>query len=161
MSKKVIPDHFKPIISMTGYSKSLEPFYLSYRDNKLVMGILIGEHHLNNMGTAHGGLYMTFMDMALSTEVCCSLNSFAGISTIGFTMDFMASAEPGDFIWADTQVLKTTRTLAFTQGVVRCGDDVLSRVNATFKLPNTLREADGKPADFFYEWATGLPVPQD
>ena len=150
-----VPEGFVLVTGLSDFSQVLNPMYIRYDGTRLEMGVLLNESHLNNLEKCHGGLYMTLMDFALSTEVCHATDTFVGTPTVSFSIDFMESARAGDFIWADTEVLKTTRTLAFTQGVIRCADKALARASATFKLPNEKQAEHAVTGSVFYKWATG------
>jgi acyl-coenzyme A thioesterase PaaI-like protein len=53
---------------------------------------------------------------------------------VSLQLDFMAPAQLGDWVEGETQVLRTTRTLVFAQGVVKSGDVTALRCSGVFKI---------------------------
>jgi acyl-coenzyme A thioesterase PaaI-like protein len=67
-----------------------------------------------------------------------------GTPTISMSMDFLATGQLHDWIWADVETLKITNTMGFAQGVVRRQDNtILMRANGSFKLPKSLESVAG------------------
>lgn len=141
MSDVTIPEGFTRIKKNFGdFSDVLQPMYMRLTDEALNFGMVIDESHINNLKIAHGGVYMTFMDLALSAQVGFSQKYFKSAPTISMSVDFLSSAKVGDFIWCEAQTLRVTRNFAFTQGILRSQEKDIMRASATFKLPEEHRE---------------------
>ena len=60
------------------------------------MGFRVEEHHTNGMTNAHGGMLMTFADMAWGHVVSVETSSYW--VTVRLTLDFLSSAHLGDWV---------------------------------------------------------------
>lgn len=58
----------------------------------------------------------------------------ASAVTVALSLDFMDTARIGDFIEFRPAILKVGRTLAFVECRVRCGDRLIARASATFRM---------------------------
>ena len=96
------------------------------------------------MGICHGGMLATFADMLLPIGAVTLVpelhNRF--LPTVSLQLDFMSPARLGDWVEGEMQVLRTTRTMVFMQGLVRSGGVVALRCSGVFKIgPAFDREA--------------------
>jgi len=84
------------------------------------------------------------MDIALSARICHSIEKYIGTPTISMSIDFLSPGKLGDWIWADVETLKITKTMGFSQGLVRNQQgEMLMRANGTFKLPKDIAAEPG------------------
>ena len=60
------------------------------------MGFRVEDHHTNGMKNAHGGMLMTFADMAWGHIVSVETSSYW--VTVRLTLDFLSSAHLGDWV---------------------------------------------------------------
>ena len=87
---------------------------------------------------------MTLMDFALSAAVCFKAGKLTGMPAISMSMDFFQAGKLGEWIWADVEALKLTRTMGFAQGIIRNeAGEALMRCSGNFKLPKDLTAAEG------------------
>jgi len=63
--------------------------------------------------------------------------------TIGLAVDFIGTAQVGQWLAIETEVIKTGSTICFAQGLVKADDAVIARANATFRA---VRQIDQTPA---------------
>ena len=75
--------------------------------------------HLNLGGSLHGGMVMSFIDMALFGGGRCAGMSRAHYVTLDLTTKFMGRGEAGRPLDAHVELVRQTRSLAFLQGIVR------------------------------------------
>jgi acyl-coenzyme A thioesterase PaaI-like protein len=59
------------------------------------------------------------------------------LPTVSLQLDYMASARLGDWVEGEMQVLRTTRTMVFAQGLVKSGDITALRCSGVFKIGPT------------------------
>lgn len=130
------------------FNDSISPLYFKIDKDSTYWGLTVEKKHTNPMGICHGGVYMTLMDFALSSSICHSVKKFLGMPTISLNCDFFATAKIGDWIWADVETLRVTRTMGFASGVVKNADgETLMRASGNFKLPKDLEAAPGVSLD--------------
>ena len=122
-----IYDPDDPFETMTG------PFFWSGLDNETPSIVCqVAEKHCNTHGIVHGGLMMTMIDLAL--VVTAKKTPGDRFVTVSLNSEFVASGHFGDLIEAQGELVRRTRSMAFTRGQVTCGDRVLLIASAVLKL---------------------------
>ena len=89
--------------------------------------------HMNSSGSVHGGLLMTFADVAMSrtARLATGNNSY---NTISFTADFIGPGKLGDLIEAAVRVTRRTRTMVFQSADITAGERVLMVATGLWKI---------------------------
>lgn len=128
-----------------GFTETNGPLYVCRKDEKLIFGFRVEPRHANVMGTCHGAMLMLLADMQLPLAA----HYQAGLDdrflpTVNLTADFLASPMVGDWIWGETEVVRVTRNLVFTQGIFRVEDKPVLRANGIFKRTGPSAPGDGK-----------------
>ena len=54
--------------------------------------------------------------------------------TVGLAVDFIGTAQIGQWLTVETDVIKTGSTICFAQSLVKADDVVIARANATFRV---------------------------
>lgn len=132
---QAIPDGFIPLPSM-GFTEKNGPLYVSTSaiPDKLVFGFRVEPQHVNVVGGCHGGMMMLLADMQLPLAAHYQANlDDRFLPTVNLTADFLASPQLGDWVTGETDVVRITRNLVFTQGVFKVGDQPVLRANGIFK----------------------------
>lgn len=75
------------------------------------------EQHMNGAGTIHGGMLMTFMDVAMSRTSRVTTGA-KSLSTVSLNCDFVGPGRLSDVIEARVRVARATRTLVFMSGEI-------------------------------------------
>lgn len=87
--------------------------------------------HCNRHGIVHGGLMMTMIDLTMIVSAKEAPNE--QIVTVSMNSEFVAAGQDGDLIEAESEVVRRTRSLAFTRGRVHVGDRTLLTASAVLK----------------------------
>ncbi len=95
------------------------------------MGFRVEEHHTNGMTNAHGGMLMTFADMAWGHVVSMETSSYW--VTVRLTCDFLSGAHLGDWIEGAGETLSVADGLYVVRGRVWSGDRLLLTGTGLFK----------------------------
>jgi acyl-coenzyme A thioesterase PaaI-like protein len=69
------------------------------------------------------------------------------LTTIGLAVDFIGTAQVGQWLAVEPDVIKTG-TICFAQSFVKADDVVIARANATFRVVRQIAQApatDGRP----------------
>ena len=131
-----IPDGFA-ILSLrpSGFIGLNGPIYGRREDGRFVMGIRIEERHCNPVGRCHGGMLATLADMllAMGSNIEADLSSF--LLTVNLTCDFLGSAERGAWVEGRVDVLKVTRKLVFSQGLLAVEGAPIVRTSGILQRP--------------------------
>ncbi|MGY4826992.1 PaaI family thioesterase [Sphaerotilaceae bacterium SBD11-9] len=116
-----------------------EPLFAREAGGAVQLALVVREAHCNSRGFAHGGLVSSLADNAMGLTVGCVArtrpdNEKASAVTVALALDFIDSAQVGECLEFHPQVLKLGRTLAFAECRVVCGERLVARANATFRL---------------------------
>jgi len=96
-------------------------------------GFVAEPKHMNGAGAVHGGLLMTFADVAMSRTA----RTAAGVdacNTVSLTADFIGPGKLGELIEAIVRVTRRTRTLVFESADIVSGDRVLLVATGLWKI---------------------------
>lgn len=110
------------------------------RAGRLIMGIRIEPRHCSPSGFCHGGMLLTLADMlvVMGTSVQTGINRF--MTTVSLSSDFLAAVPQGAWIEGRLDILRTTRTLIFCQGLFRVEGEPVLRVDGIVKPIGEERE---------------------
>ncbi len=154
MNEKNIPEGFQLYASDESFNDAISPVYLKINDSGPTMGMYIEKQHCNFVGFCHGGVMMTFMDIALSSAVCVALGKYTSTPTVNISFDFMSGAKQGDWITGDIQSVKLTRTMGFVSAMIEGPNGSVARASGCFKLPSDLQAAPGMEVEEYHQWRT-------
>ena len=121
-------------IDADGFSSIVGSIWLNGSGDALVVGMLSHERHANeNMGTVHGGVLMTFADIAFG---CAVAESIGGVhcATVQLQMHFVASPTLGDFITCRPEVVRRTKVLVFLRGLIAAENRVAASADGMFRI---------------------------
>jgi len=96
---------------------------------------VIDERHVNMRGVLHGGMLMTFADLALGAAVWDATDN-APCVTLNMQTQFLKSARAGDVVEVLPQMVRRTRSLVFMRGDFTVAGDVVMTANSIWKLLN-------------------------
>lgn len=82
------------------------------------------EHFTNSLGTAHGGVIMSLLDVALCTAARTLHPDSIGVITIDLSTSFIGGGK-GSKLVAEARVLKNGRSLIFVEGEAKNEDGSL------------------------------------
>ena len=82
------------------------------------------EHFLNSLGTAHGGIIMSLLDVALCTAARTLHPESVGVVTIDMSTSFIGAGTGGKLI-AEARVMKDARTMSFVEAEAKNEDGSL------------------------------------
>lgn len=95
----------------------------SIGDGTAVLSIQLQPELTNSFGTAHGGVILSMMDVALCTAARSQHPDSIGVITIDLSLQFIGAGK-GRLV-AEARVLKPGRNTVFTEGEVRNEDGSL------------------------------------
>jgi len=131
-----IPAGFKPLPRMGEFIEINGPLYLKHEGDRVQVGFRVEGRHTNTMRICHGGMMASFCDMLLPLSVHRkSLEvGMRFLPTISLQIDYLAPAPLGAWVQGEAQVLRTTRSLVFAQGLVEADGTPVARVSGIFKI---------------------------
>jgi uncharacterized protein (TIGR00369 family) len=116
-----------------------EPLFSRQVASGVQIALEIREAHCNSRGFAHGGLISSLADNAMGLSAVRRAREHPGAEkasavTVTLSLDFIDAAQVGDVVEFQPTVLKVGRTLAFVDCRVVCGDRLIARGNASFRI---------------------------
>ena len=95
--------------------------------------IRVEDHHCNMRKVAHGGMLMTFADLALGQAVWDATNRAPSV-TLNMQTQFLKSARQGDWIEVAPELTRRTRALVFMRGDFTVGGEIVMTASSVWKL---------------------------
>ena len=135
----MMPSGYQPHTRRSPLTDPWEPLLSRQTLNALYLALEIREAHCNARGFAHGGLISALADNAMGHSAVLHARRRAGAEkasavTVSLTLDFIDSAQVGDCVEFQPTVLKVGRTLAFVDCRVVCGEQLIARGSASFRM---------------------------
>ena len=98
------------------------------------LSVPIEPHLTNSLGTVHGGVIMSLLDVALCTAARTLHPESVGVITINLSTSFI-DAGGGAKLYADARVLKDGRSMSFVEGEAKNEDGTLvAKATATVRV---------------------------
>lgn len=105
------------------------------------LSMALPEHFTNSLGTAHGGVIMSLLDVALCTAARTLHPDSIGVVTIDMSTSFIGGGS-GDRLVAEARVLRDGRSITFVEGEARNADgSLVAKAIGTVKVRR--RDAKG------------------
>ena len=122
------------------------PLYGKWTGERLLLGFRVEERHTNPLKMCHGGMLATFADMLMPCAVMYqSEMARRFLPTISLQIDYMGPAPLGSWVQGQADVLRTTRNMLFSQGLVTADGEPALRVSGIFKMGQLIERGD--PSD--------------
>ena len=109
------------------------PVYDRRSDEGRRFAFRVDERHVNLRGVLHGGMLMTFADLALGAAVWDATGN-APCVTLNMQTQFLKSAHTGDLVEVLPQLIRRTRSLVFMRGDFTVGGEVSMTASSIWKL---------------------------
>jgi uncharacterized protein (TIGR00369 family) len=98
------------------------------------LSLPIEPHLTNSLGTVHGGVIMSLLDVALCTAARTLHRDSVGVVTIDMSTSFIGGGS-GARLFAEARVLKDGRTMSFVEGEAKNEDgSLVAKAIATVRV---------------------------
>ena len=134
MTATTIPEGFERHFRHSPLTDPWEPLYSKRTDKAVIIGLRLGRPHTNGRGLIHGGLIAALADNAMGYSCAHVMGGVSSLVTIGLAVDFAGSAQVGQWLAVESEVIKTGSTICFAQSLIKADDMVVARANATFRV---------------------------
>jgi len=114
------------------------PLYTRGKGRDLVLGMRAGEKHCNMRGSVHGGILATLADITIGYSLAFSTEPPTGAVTTNLTLDFLSSAQQGDWLEAAVEFHKLGRRVAFGNCYITRDAERIVRASAVFLVTGSL-----------------------
>ena len=129
-----IPEGFEPHFRKSPLTDPWEPLYSKRTERAVIIGLRLAKPHTNGRGLIHGGLIAALSDNAMGYSCAQAMGGTSSLVTISLAVDFIGSAQVGQWLAVETDVIKTGSTICFAQSLVKADDAVIARANGTFRV---------------------------
>ena len=134
-----IPEGYARHFRKSPLTDPWEPLYSKAANGSILLALCAREPHCNSRGFVHGGLISALADNAMGLSVMETLRQgqevqARGCVTVSLALDFMGSAQLGQWLEFVPRVLKAGSNLGFVDCIVRADDRPIARANATFRI---------------------------
>jgi uncharacterized protein (TIGR00369 family) len=134
MSPTAIPDGFERHFRQSPLTDPWEPLYSKRTEKAAIIGLRLAKPHTNGRGLIHGGLIAALSDNAMGYSCAHLMGATSSLVTIGLAVDFIGTAQIGQWLAVEPDVIRTGSTICFAQSLVKADDVVIARANATFRV---------------------------
>ena len=115
-----------------GFGRQIGPLFEKRDETGVYRAFRVEEYHTNGMMNAHGGMVMTFADMAWGAAVENDEDSWW--VTIRLLCDFLSGAKHGEFVEGNARIVTVENNLYTVEGRIWTGDRTLLTGTGIFKV---------------------------
>jgi uncharacterized protein (TIGR00369 family) len=129
-----VPLGFAPVAIGGAFATHNGPLFARWRDAHLQLGFRVAPQHVNPGQQCHGGMLGMLADILISTAAQYQAEiPRQFLPTISLQMDFIAPAPLGSWVQGEAQILRVTRKLVFSQGLLQADGVLVLRTSGVFK----------------------------
>ena len=129
-----VPEGFERHYRQSPVTDPWEPLYSRKTEDAVILGLRAQAAHTNSRGFVHGGLISALADNAMGLSCSHRLGGEASLVTVNLTLDFLGSAQIGQWLEFTTAFVKNGGTLSFAQAFVTADGQPCARANGVFKV---------------------------
>ena len=129
-----VPAGFEPHFRKAPFTDPWEPLYSKRTDTAVIMGLRLSKAHTNARGLIHGGLIASLADNSMGYSCAQAMGGTSSLVTISLAVDFIGSAQLGQWLAVESAAIKTGSTICFAQSLIKADDVVIARANGTFRV---------------------------
>ena len=135
MTDTDIPEGFELHLRESPLTEPWKPLYAKTTDKAVIIGLRLARPHTNGRGLIHGGLIAALADNAMGHSCGYQMRSMdLSLVTIGLAVDFIGTAQVGQWLAVESEVIRTGQTICFAQSLIKADDAVIARANGTFRV---------------------------
>ncbi len=128
------PAGFSPVETGGAFAIGNGPLYARWYEEHFELGFRVEQRHANPGQNCHGGMLSTLADIVLSSAAHYQTDMPRQfLPTISIQVDFMAAAPVGCWVHGRADILKVTRNLIFSQGLVFADSEIAVRASGVFR----------------------------
>src|SRR3954468_6849243 len=124
-----IPGGFEPHYRKSPLTDPWEPLYSKRTGKAVIIGLRLAKPHTNGRGLIHGGLIAALADNAMGHSCGHQMGGASSLGTIALAVDFIGSAQVGQWLAVESDVIKTGNAICFAQSLIKADDVVIARAN--------------------------------
>ncbi|MCC8955061.1 PaaI family thioesterase [Bradyrhizobium sp. Pear77] len=129
-----VPEGFEPLFRKSPLTEPWEPLYQKKTERAVIIGLRLARPHTNGRGLIHGGLIAALSDNAMGYSCGQATGWTTSYVTISLTVDFVGSANVGQWLAIESDVIKTGSTICFAQSLIKADGGTIARASGTFRV---------------------------
>jgi uncharacterized protein (TIGR00369 family) len=129
-----IPDGFTLMPAFGPFHQMFGPTYFRKSERGHVIGMYVREEHRNLGQMMHGGAVCMLADTAITWASKYSRQPAVKVLTTGLTVNFMGNAEPGDWVEAHVDVLRSGKRVIFSDCRIWANAKCIAQASAQFQV---------------------------
>src|ERR1700687_2406945 len=110
-----VPEGFEPHFRKSPLTDPWEPLYSKRTDKAVIIGLRLAKPHTNGRGLIHGGLIAALADNAMGHSCAHVMGGVSSLVTIGLAVDFIGTAQLGQWLAGQAAVIKNGRQIRVAQ----------------------------------------------
>lgn len=126
------PEGFVPMGRRGEFSRRNGPYFGRLSGDMVEQAFYAQAKHCNGLGIVHGGMLAAFLDGLLANAVGRAAGRVS--VTMHLSIDYLAMARAGEWVFGEARVTRSTREVAFAEGRIHAGGHDLVRGSGLFKL---------------------------
>jgi len=130
----IVPAGFEPHFRKSPFTDPWEPLYSKKTENAVSMGLRLAKPHTNARGLVHGGLIASLADNSMGYSCAVATAWATSFVTVSLAVDYVGSAQLGQWLSVECEVIKTGGTLCFARSLIKADGAVIARANGTFRV---------------------------
>ena len=138
-----IPEGFSQLNWSRGFGRQIGPLF-EHREGpgQARLAFRVEEHHTNGLGNCHGGMLMSFADMAWGRII--SLQKSYSWVTVRLMCDFLSGAKLGDWVEGEGELIAEEDLVFTVRGRIWSGDRTLITGAGIFKALSPRKPRPGE-----------------
>ena len=136
MSPEILVEQGWRKLESDGFNGVVGPYWVRGDGANKTLGLIVEERHANvHLGTIHGGVVMTFADIALGSGAAQLLGERRfNCVTASLNTQFVSVAKVGEFISCKPEVIRQSRQLIFIRGLIQVEEKIIASVEGIWKV---------------------------
>jgi acyl-coenzyme A thioesterase PaaI-like protein len=140
-----IPDGYTQLNWSRGFGRQIGPLFEQRSGpGEAGLGFRVEEHHTNGLGNCHGGMLMSFADMAWGRII--SLQKSYSWVTVRLMCDFLSGAKLGDWVEGQGELVGEEDLVFTVRGRIWSGERTLITGTGIFKALSPRKPRPGELA---------------
>jgi acyl-coenzyme A thioesterase 13 len=129
-----VPAGFEPSGRTGPFFDLIGPVFTRTGGRGVLLGLRARGEHCNARGFVHGAVLAALLDVVCGRNCSALAPSSPNLLTVSLTVDYVASAQDGDWLEASATVTRAGRRLAFADGRVEVAGKPVAKASAVFAV---------------------------
>jgi acyl-coenzyme A thioesterase PaaI-like protein len=122
-------------LATSGFTEDVGPFWIRGVAATREVGFIAEPRHSNrHIGTVHGGVLMSFADVALGIGAIDALENQTHCVTVQLQLQFVSTGKIGEFLVCRPELIRRASQLVFMRGLIVAGERIVANADGIWKL---------------------------